>query len=146
MRTSSTHQELRVFFFFLFFFFYKYFTSHECVLCVHTTFIFTQIHSIKFFFFEHPHRRHRIVSLTKSINSLQYLLNPGSFGSIPTTEKLLTGTLRLNTNKQTNFLFVKQLNMTFLNFINNIVCQLVDSPSPAFSKSQVPQVHLLADE
>ena len=46
----------------------------------------------------------RVVSLSKTLYSLKVLVNyPGSGGSRPDmTEKLLTGTLSLNTNKQTN--------------------------------------------
>ena len=44
-----------------------------------------------------PHRRHRVVSLTRHIKSIEYWLNPGSTDM---TEKLLTGTLCLNKKKK----------------------------------------------
>ena len=49
------------------------------------------------------YRRH-VVSLSKALYSPKVLVNyPGSGGSVPTwLKKLLTGTLSLNTNKQTN--------------------------------------------
>ena len=48
--------------------------------------------------------RRRVVFLSKTLYSPKVLVNyPGSGGSVPTwLEKLLTGTLSLNTNKQTN--------------------------------------------
>ena len=50
-----------------------------------------------------PHKRHRVVSLSKAHLLPTVLVKPRKRWLRPDmTEKLLTGTLSLNTNKQTN--------------------------------------------
>ena len=56
-----------------------------------------------------PHKRHRVVSLSKTNLLPTVLVKPRKHWlRTDITEKLLTGTLSLNTNKQTNSLLYVQ--------------------------------------
>ena len=64
------------------------------------------------------HKRHRVVSLSKTHLLPTVLVKPRkSWLRLDMTEKLLTGTLRLNTNKQIN------ISMTISHFLNKLPLQ-----------------------
>ena len=71
-----------------------------------------------------PHKRHRVVSLSKAHLLPTVLVKPRKRWLRPDmTEKLLTGTLNLNTNKQTNYIKIKVIALIINVRRNKSICK-----------------------